>query len=282
MSQLIRMRQRLKAIGTIKKITSAMRLISRSFHARLNRQKSALHEYRTTTETLLTKLKPFGPTWSSALLFPSGQTTTKKLYIIIGSQKGLCGNYNAELAHWLVKHSAELIREKATVLTVGKRTDEMLKKYNVSSKIVFPELKTELLAPLTQDLLKQITQAVPFYTDVIFVSNAAQTFFVHHLQERTIIPLTKNNQAQEVNTDYHWEHDPVVVLESLARIYLQTTLYTALYECLLGEYAARFIAMDNATRNANSALDAMKLQYNKLRQAKITKELTELTGGFQD
>ena len=63
---------------------------------------------------------------------------------------------------------------------------------------------------------------------------------------------------------------------------LHATVYEGLFDSLLGEQAARFIAMDGATRNANSLLESMKLEYNKLRQAKITKELTELTPNFQD
>jgi F-type H+-transporting ATPase subunit gamma len=66
----------------------------------------------------------------------------------------------------------------------------------------------------------------------------------------------------------------------LAQQYLEAELQSLLYESLLAEHAARFISMDNATRNAEKLLEETKSDYNKLRQAKITKELTELTSSF--
>jgi F-type H+-transporting ATPase subunit gamma len=79
-----------------------------------------------------------------------------------------------------------------------------------------------------------------------------------------------------------WQHSPELILDKLADMYLQSLIHNSLFLSLLGEQAARFIAMDNATRNANNFIDSMQLQYNKMRQAKITRELTELSANFQN
>lgn len=77
-----------------------------------------------------------------------------------------------------------------------------------------------------------------------------------------------------------WEHTPHEVLDILALQALEVTIQHLLFESLLAEQAARFISMDSSTRNAEKILEETILWYNKLRQAKITRELTELTGSF--
>jgi F-type H+-transporting ATPase subunit gamma len=81
---------------------------------------------------------------------------------------------------------------------------------------------------------------------------------------------------------YTWEQNPSDILDDLALQYLTATMYRLLFQSLLAEQAARFISMDNATRNAKQLLEDTQLQYNKLRQAKITRELTELSASFQN
>ena len=80
--------------------------------------------------------------------------------------------------------------------------------------------------------------------------------------------------------DYIWEQNPEELLTMITQQCVQATVHTLLFHSLLSEQAARFLSMDSSTRSAEGLLEQNKLQYNKLRQAKITKELTELTGGF--
>lgn len=100
-----------------------------------------------------------------------------------------------------------------------------------------------------------------------------------------IIPLTTalNKPTSQENqlTDFVWLNDQQDLVNKLSLMYAKTMIQELLFEGLMSEQAARFIAMDNACRNANNLLDTMKLQYNKLRQTKITKELIELAGSFK-
>ena len=88
-------------------------------------------------------------------------------------------------------------------------------------------------------------------------------------------------EEEQQPDDFIWEDSPLHILDALAHQQLNATLYALLVQSLLAEQAARFISMDNATRNAKYLKESMMLQYNKLRQAKITKELTELSTSFQ-
>ena len=82
------------------------------------------------------------------------------------------------------------------------------------------------------------------------------------------------------NLDYEWTHDANTLVQQITELHIATIIQCTLLESFLSEQATRFIAMDNATRNADNFLSSLKLHYNKLRQAKITKELIELLGNF--
>lgn len=79
-----------------------------------------------------------------------------------------------------------------------------------------------------------------------------------------------------------WKQPPQSIIKDLAYLYLTAKLHTILFQSLLAEQAARFLSMDNSTRNAEGLLELSKIQYNKLRQAKITKEINELVSSMSN
>src|SRR5438477_12588314 len=103
MSQLIQMRNRIKTIETIKKITHAMRLISMSAHAHMKVQQEPLGFYLKTLSSLIAKVYQTAPRWKHERLMPK-QKIKNSLTIFIGSQKGLCGNFNTQLIKVLNEH----------------------------------------------------------------------------------------------------------------------------------------------------------------------------------
>ena len=97
MAQLIQMRQRIKAIETIKKITHAMRLISMSMHSRLRAKAPTLAEYQKEVTTMFQKVKLAAPQWKNSVMFPEAASESNPLIVLVASQKGLCGNFNSAL-----------------------------------------------------------------------------------------------------------------------------------------------------------------------------------------
>ncbi|MFT6765659.1 MAG: F-type H+-transporting ATPase subunit gamma [Alteromonas naphthalenivorans] len=283
MSQLIQMRRRIKAIETIKKITSAMRLISRSFHMRMNKEQQALGTYRDTLCSLFAQLHTIAPDWKPTKFFPSQTLVHKELLIIIGGQKGLCGNFNTNLFYWIDTHKKELSSPDKRIIVLGKRVQEHLTKRTITTKKTYEELKPKDMDTFTDNLLKDIFDPNEHYTKISILSNHPKTFFIHEQRYQQLIPFIgcADNTNKHLADDYHWHHTPDMVLNMLAEDFIKVSIRTALFESLLAEQAARFLSMDNATRNANKFLETMQLQYNKARQAKITKELTELAGAFE-
>lgn len=282
MSQLIQLKQRIKAVTTIKKITNAMRLISRALHVRLDKQKKYLFKYHTTVSDYLTELNKLNANWHPSFLPSIKNTQNQTLIIIIGSQKGLCGNFNGPLLYWIDEHLPLLTSPETTIIALGKKINDHLKKQSAPLVTSLKELKSSQVEAYTEDLLKLIFPVHTQYNTISMVYLHSKTFFNRSLKKIDLIPFATSktpSNAHSFDQDEQ-EQNPQEILDSLGQHYIRSCVRIALFESLHAEQSARFISMDNATRNANSFLSTMKSHYNKIRQAKITKELAELADMF--
>jgi F-type H+-transporting ATPase subunit gamma len=280
MAQLIQMRQQIKAIETIKKITHAMRLIARSSHARMRGNDAPLATYKNELMQLFLKLRNQIPTWQHPVLYPTA-TQNRTLIILISSQKGLCGPFNSALFNFFERTMTDQDIQKADYIAIGKKAVDYAKKRNLTVLTAHSTFNTRNRIAISHDIINNIlTQSTPYTTVTVF-SNLLKTFFLQRPHTYQLIPFPALEQPQPATfTEYVWEQNPTELLDTLALQTLQATLQALLFHSLLAEQAARFISMDTATRNAETLLDEKKRQYNKLRQTKITKELTELTASF--
>jgi F-type H+-transporting ATPase subunit gamma len=174
-------------------------------------------------------------------------------------------------------------KQRPDVLVVGRKTLDY-----TDNIAIGPIIKT--YAPLNMNSLPKMAEAIVHdimhfpvpYTHITVVSNKFRSFFVQQPHITRLIPFDPSTPREHVldTTNHIWEQDPEEILNMITHQCVQATMHTLLFHSLLSEQAARFLSMDNSTRSAEGLLEVNKLQYNKLRQAKITKELTELTGGF--
>lgn len=275
MSQLIQMRQRIKAIETIKKITQAMRIISMSLHGRLKNKEAAIGRYKDGIHALFFTLKHKNPTWINP--FDHGKSD-RKLIIVIGSNKGLTGNFNTSLFKFLEQQAPK--SGKVDFIVIGKKAVEYLKnKKNVSIIKMYTDVSLNTLFIIAPEISSIISEE--HYASVKVYSNKIRNFFIQKPSVSNLINLADDSGLDQFDmSDYIWEQKPEEILNALVMMMLNADIQYLIFESLLAEQAARFISMDSSTRNAKNLLDETKLQYNKLRQAKITKELTELTGSF--
>lgn len=287
MSLLIQLRYRIRAIETIKKITHAMRLISMSSRSRLKSKEDPLREYIKTSAQLLDRIKAHAPDWQNPIVSPGQSIPHNPLIILIGSQRGLCGNFNTTLFHFFEKEVLKKPHKKGGVIQiipVGKKAVQYIDdnpNYAVIAR--FSELTAKTIGSISHEILELLVHHDPKFTDVVVFSNQLKTFFVQKPHETVLIPFVAEQEktTEPANKeDYLWQQSPNDLLDQLAYQTLEVQLHYLLFESLLAEHAARFISMDNATRNAQTLLEETQLQYNKLRQAKITKELTELVSNI--
>lgn len=284
MSKLIQMRNRIQTIEIIKKVTDAMRIISMSSHSRLKAKQEPLATYINTLSLLLAKVQQATPSWTNERLMPTNEHNSRPLIILVGSQKGLCGAFNTQLLRTLNHHMTDYPSLYYHFIAIGKKAiDYVEEQYPKKLVSAFPTLKASTFLNIAQQVSDFIMTAAPAYTSVTIVSNTFKSFFVQKPTVTQLIPFDQKKiiaLVEPPTEGYLWNEESHEILDKLAEHYIQAQLQHLIFQSLLSEHAARFISMDNSTRNANSLLETTKLEYNKLRQTKITTEITELSGSF--
>ena len=290
MSQLIRLRRQIKSIETTKKITYAMRLISMSLYGKLEKQGKPLAHYRQTLAELFGEVTNAGIGWDNDILFPKDTSDSRPLIIIVASTKGLCGSFNSTLFRHIKRELELKDNQTPTFVTVGWKSRNFVSDENFGeASKQFNDFNSSNFLHIADDLTQLITQAETPFTSVTFYSNFFRSFFVQKPNATRIIPFSpeevpdgasKEVSGEDLLSQLIWEEDPSDVLDFLSLRYLRGSICHLLFQSLLSEQASRFVAMDNATSNADKFLDRLTIRYNKARQSLITKELSELTASF--
>ncbi|MBP9764882.1 F0F1 ATP synthase subunit gamma [Candidatus Babeliales bacterium] len=278
MSELIHLKQRIKAIGAIKKITQTMRLISMSSHSKLKKQADAMHRFQNEIKPLLCSL-----TTDIQKARLDHAPKHKTLFIIFASEKGLCGTFNSTMYAYFHKHLTPQTLENSHVITVGKKATMYLLQQGITPLFEFDKVLPNQLEKIAQELYEKVIHIHKHYESVVCLYSNPKTFFVQEPHMTTIIPITQDPcdiRSETSLQDYQWVQDRTQVTRAMFRMLLKTNILFILNHSMLSEQSARFISMDNATRSAETLLKEMKLMFNKLRQAKITRELIELISSF--
>jgi F-type H+-transporting ATPase subunit gamma len=276
MSRLISLRQRIKTALTIKKTTHAMRLTSMSAHARLQRKKQFLRTYKQSLEGLMHRLG-----LEEKLTNKNLDPEAKELVIVIGSQKGLCGAFNSRLMSYFEQENAQALNQKKSdIVCVGKKILEYFEQRGTIPRHAYTTFNAQNFVAIAHEL-ELLIFAEDGYHIIKIYSNHPHTFFIQKCIGTTIVRhrLQETIDAEHAG-EYIYEQKPREFHEQLQRLYFKACLEDVLFNSLIAEQAARFISMDSATRNAETMLSDMQRDYNKLRQALITRELTDLAGGI--
>lgn len=204
--------------------------------------------------------------------------------VLISGDRGLCGSYNVEI----VRAGVRFIRRQqeqgvqVKVLAVGRWGRDYLLHLGVE---IIAELVQLSDRPALLDTVAISHVLMQGYEEGEFdAAYVAYTEFINVLsrqpQMRPMFPLTTFTEAREGGkVDYIYEPDPVTVLGQLLPRFVEVQIYQSILESIASEHSARMVSMRNATENADELVKELTLTYNKARQATITKEITELTGG---
>lgn len=211
----------------------------------------------------------------------------KVLLIVITSDRGLCGGYNANL----IKLAKSTITEKyqvqhqkgnVTIWNIGKKGYESLAKAGYKTdatfKDIFLNLKFENVQAAAQAAMKAFENKEFDAVEIIYSEfrNAATQRFA----AEQFLPIPKvTNTAVTRKADFIFEPEKEALIAELMPKILNTQLYKAVLDCNASEHGARMTAMDKASENANELLKSLKISYNRARQAAITTELTEIVSG---
>jgi len=268
-------RRHIRSIVNIKKITKTMEKVA---GARMHK----------TTSVLLAS-RPYAKLAWSLLLDLSAKTERElhpllqtrpvknKLGILITSDRGLCGAYNMNLIHAALK----LVADKATFsfICVGKKGRDFLMRRGYKVIAEFSGLPAPVsflqVGPIAQIAIKDFVDHIIDEVYVIygeFVSNLIQKPTVLKL-----LPLQQEHDDNKGIAEFIYEPSATEVISNLVPRIIEYEIYAALLESQVSEFAARMMAMKNATDNAENLIDGLVLSYNKARQEGITRELAELS-----
>jgi len=282
MSELIQLRRRISAVQTSKKIAHAMQLIARSLHSRLKSQRGNLDEYTSGLQRLLYDLEQQLPDWQHPVLHPDAHNPqARTLIILIGSQRGLCGSFNSMLIHYYNNHIHQLAdSKKIEVILVGNKVADYFKESVFPQSIrFFSDLTDKNIVSIAQEITRHIMATQTIYSSIAVISNKSKGFFTQRPMITFLVQADRDNAFCPLPTeDRIWHISPQELLNKLVPLVFESNISYLLFESFFAEQAARFISMDQSTRNAQKLLNLLKLQYNKLRQARITQELIELSG----
>jgi len=288
MANLKEVRIRIASVNTTQQITKAMKLVAAS---KLKRAQDRILQMRPYSEKLNEMLSNImsGMEGGTSMAFNKKRDVKKVLVVLITSDKGLCGGFNSNL----IKTARKILTENfaaqkkaggVTMLCIGKKGYDFFKK---DKDITFITDYHSLMAKLSFDTSKEVSEllmqefAEEKY-DVIelvyakFVNAATQHFMLERFLP--VAPSTEN-KAVKTKADYIFEPQKEKLLEELVPKILNTQLFKAILDTNASEHGARMVAMDAATNNANELIRALKIQYNRERQAAITKEILEIVGG---
>jgi F-type H+-transporting ATPase subunit gamma len=211
----------------------------------------------------------------------------KVLLIVITSDRGLCGGYNAnivKLAKSTVaeKYSSQFSKGNVTVWNIGKKGWESLNKAGYKTndrfKDIYLNLKFEAVQEAAQSAMKAFDQKEFDAVEIIYseFKNAATQAFV----AEQFLPIPKvAPKAGSKKADFIFEPAKEILIAELMPKILNTQLFKAVLDGNASEHGARMTAMDKASENANELLKSLKISYNRARQAAITTELTEIVSG---
>ncbi len=295
MSQLVHLRQKIRSVETTKKITHAVRLVSMSLYNKMDKSTLPLKTYTKKLKTLFLGFIAHAPNWKNLLLFPGDALDQSPLFIIVATSKGLCGSLNSNLFRYVESSLFLEKQQNPKFIAIGQRAIAFVKENGFANQMLssYAELNSGNFIALADDLVEKITNIIPSYSSVTFYGNEAKSFFAQRACKISIIPmltesslsgddlgdaqkLPESNDSQDLLI---WEQDKNNVLDYLAIRYLRSSIIQTLFESLRAEHAARFLAMENSTNNAQKYLERLTLQFNKVRQSLITKEVSELTAG---
>lgn len=287
MAQLTQLRRKIQAINTTKKITHAIRLVSMASYSKLEKQAVFLKAYKNNIDQTFAQLLKPKPEWTSHTLFPEDIFDQTPLIILVSSTKGLCGSFNANLLRFI---DQKLIFEKnqnPKFITIGSRAKKEIESRNIGKIILnFDEFNFNNFEIIGSKIIENIYAQEKPYSSVYFYSNKLINFFVQKPAQTTLIPAklefnSQDNTQNNANFDPVYEQNPKVILDFIANKYIKSTILETLFQSLISENAARFLAMDSSNTNAEKFLDKLTLQYNKSRQALITKEVSELCANME-
>lgn len=270
------LRGRIRSIISIQQTTRAMRMIAavklRKAQDRLHRLRPYRQQSANLLHLLLSQLEEPHP-------LQKAPEAPKSLYVILSSSRGLCGAFNSGLVRWLVPRLPDPAHVE--LMTLGKKAYEALRRspYQIELHDLFGarEIQSDAIKAIAQQLYDRFRSGT--VREIVLIYNRFGGVGKSIPDQEILLPLPM--VAERETRPWILEPSLETLIERFVPRYLEAVLMAAVQESVTAEHAARMVAMQAASDNAEELLRSLRLQYNKARQASITKELLEIVAGAE-
>jgi F-type H+-transporting ATPase subunit gamma len=292
MPSLKAIRTRIASVKSTQKITRAMKLVSA---ARLRRAQDAIIGARPYANALADAVSEVALRAGddAHLLLEKREPVGRVILVTLTSDRGLAGGFNANIFRAVQRFMAE--RGQATppvrefsLEVVGKKGRDYFRRRKLT-------INHDLPGPAADTVVSRASEVAHIVTHAFKDGRADAVYLVYNefksaVQQKVVVepllPVTATNMPARTSAaasvlDFAYEPNKERVLDTLLPLYVQSQIYRALLESMASELGARMTAMDNATGNAKEMISSLTLQYNRARQAAITKELMEIVSGAE-
>lgn len=287
MANLKEIRNRISSVSSTMQITSAMKMVSA---AKLKKAQDAITAMRPYSEKLTELLQNLSATLDAdtGSKYSDQREVNKVLVVAITSNRGLAGAFNSNIIKEARNLAANTYAGKQVdFMTLGKKGNDILKKSGTvieNNNAIFDELSFENTSEIAEKLMLLFSEGK--YDRIIVVYNHFKNAATQLVMTEQFLPILppkpiEGQEAKTSETFYIFEPSKEEIVEALIPKSLKTQLFKALRDSVASEHGARMTAMHKATDNATELRDALKLQYNKARQAAITNEILEIVGGAE-
>ena len=286
-------RNRIKSVISTQQITKAMKMVSAAKLRKAQQAIMQMRPYSNKLNVMMSNIMTFSDGEGAAAF---GKATEKKkpLIIIISSDRGLCGAFNANIFKLAFKnihdeYSEQMKAGNLSFIFIGKKGFEFFRRRVTNCKLIedhiglYAENDFEKIVQLAEKIMNEFQAGTYDQVEVYYsrFKNAGTQFS----EKEQYLPVAKSEVSKTTDAekqskpDYIFEPKQDILLSELIPSILQAQLFKCFLDTHASEHGARMTAMDKATENADTMLDELKINYNKARQEAITKELSEIVGG---
>lgn len=281
MANLKDIRDRIKSVKSIQQVTKAMKLVAA---AKMRKAQERMEQARPYEENLANMISSLisNIDESSSPLFQS-KKSKRELLIVVTSDRGMAGAFNANIIRKAEERVILLGKENLDLFFIGKKGSDHFKSRGYDIVDSYNDFWNDL----------NFTDAMKFSSDVInkflesdigkvnVVYNWFRNVAVQEARFENFLPIAFENKSNFSNDDQLFEPSKKMIVKSLIPRHLNFQIWKYLLESYASEQAARMVAMDNATENGQELIKDLTLDFNKARQAAITKEMLEIVGGAE-
>lgn len=278
-------KKRIKSVISTKRITNAMEMVAA---AKLRRAQQRVEEARPYAAKMEEMLGNLAAGSSGEIIHPyfEERPIKKKTLCVVASDRGFCGGFNSNVIRMATKWLIENKDVETEILLVGKKGNDFFKRRTYPIAGVYRDWGGSLDYDKAKDVVRFLTDRfLTGETDeisILYTRFISMVKFKPSLEKYLPIPRPEINEEEaKTSTNYIFEPNAEEIYAALMPGYATTKMVTALAESFASEHGSRMIAMNAATTNAGDMIEGLTLDYNKARQAQITKELLEVVSGAE-